>query len=212
METLSDTHLLRAFCGGDQAAFDALFRRYSGRVYATAWRLTRNRDDAEDVLQEAFIALARHAASIRRGEALGRWLYRAAVNRAMDLLRRRRALVSLDADSARSAQVIAVASLRRESENQHARLREGLLCRVEALIPRLPERQGAAFVLRFFQGLPHSEIGAILGIAETTAKSQHCHAVRKLREWIAAEDAAHAAGAAGGAAATPRGAAGGGER
>ena len=194
MDTLSDTHLVSAFCRGERAAFDALFRRHSGRVYATAWRLTRNRDDAEDVLQETFLALARHAASIRRGEALGRWLYRAAVNRAMDLLRRRRAQFSLDDETNQAAHVIAIASLRRESENAHARHRERLLERVEALIPRLPERQAAGFVLRFFQGLPHAEIGAILGIAETSAKSQHCHAVRKLREWIEAEDALEAAG------------------
>lgn len=186
----TDAQLLAAFCGGEGAAFDGLFRRHSGRVYATAWRLTRSRDDAEDVLQETFLTLARNARTIRCGEALGRWLYRSAVNRSMDLLRRRRRQISLDAGDAQAAQVIAIASLRLENESAQAQEQEGLLRRVEALIPQLPERQQAVFVLRFFQGLPHAEIGAILGIAETSAKSQHCHAVRKLRAWIEDQDAA----------------------
>ncbi len=129
--------------------------------------------------------LARNARDIRRQASLSTWIYRATVNRAIDSLRRRRAGVSLDAPGTPAARIIAVESLRREAER-----RDELLRRVEALIPRLPEHQAGVFVLRFFQGLSHAEIAGVLGCSLSSSKSYHSLAVRKLRDWIAQEEAA----------------------
>ncbi|MCX7044545.1 MAG: RNA polymerase sigma factor [Candidatus Sumerlaeota bacterium] len=187
---LSDQWLLRAYCGGDREAFDALFRRYAPRVHATAYRLTGAWEDAEDTLQDVFIRLAKEARSLRSAEALSTWIYRVTVNRAVDCLRRRRSSQSLDDGSDGAARVIAVASMRLQAERDEARRRDGLLAQIESLIPRLPDRQGAAFVLRGFQGLPHAEIARVLGCGESAAKSHYSLACRKLREWVKAEEEA----------------------
>jgi RNA polymerase sigma factor (sigma-70 family) len=189
MSELSDQCLLRAYCGGDRAAFDALFRRYAARVYATAWRLTGHWEDAEDTLQEVFIRLAEKASTIRHEGALSAWLYRAAVNRAVDLLRRRRKAVSLDENSLRAARVIVLESLRREAARQESGRRERLLAQVGSMIPRLPPRQGAVLVLRGFQGLTHREIALILDCTEASSKSTYSLACGRIRDWIAQEDA-----------------------
>jgi RNA polymerase sigma-70 factor (ECF subfamily) len=185
---LSDQWLLSAYCRGDRSAFDGLYRRYAPRVHATAFRLTGNWEDAEDTLQEVFISLAKKAPTIRRGAALSSWIYRSTVNRATDCLRRRRTQVSLDADTAESARILAVASLRREAERDDSARREALLRQIEGLIPRLPERQAAVFVLRFFQGLSHREISNVLNCSEASCRSHHSLACRKLREWVALKE------------------------
>ncbi|MCX7017141.1 MAG: sigma-70 family RNA polymerase sigma factor [Candidatus Sumerlaeota bacterium] len=188
MSELSDQLLLHSYLRGDGSAFDALFRRYAARVHATAYRLTANWEDAEDTLQEVFVELARKAATIRCGAALSSWLYRSTVNRALDRLRRRRATVSLDVSTLEAARVIAIESLRREAERAHTLVRDRLFEQIEAHIPCLPERQAAVFVLRYFQGLPHREIAAILGCTEGSSKSHLSLACRALRARIAEED------------------------
>lgn len=187
MTDQSDETLLRRYADGDRGAFDVLFRRYAARMHATALRLTRNFEDAEDTLQEVFLSLACKVHSIRRGSALSAWLYRATVNRSMDALRKRRFTLSLDEPGEGAARVIAMESLRREALHREAQDQEARLAQIEALVPRLPERQAATFVLRHFQRLAHREIGAILGCSEAASKSHHSLACGKLRRWIAEE-------------------------
>ena len=185
MGELSDRQLLEAYCGGDRGAFDALFRRYAPRIHATAYRLTANWEDAEDALQEVFLRLANKAATIRRAEALAAWLYRTTVSCAMDCLRRRRKTISLDESEFDSARIVAVESLRRETERERGQYRDALLRQIEAMVPNLPERQAAVFVLRAFQGLSHRDIAAVLGMSEGSSKSHYSLACQKLRDWVA---------------------------
>lgn len=189
MDSLSDERLIHDYLRGGRDAFDALFRRYAPRVHATAYRLTCSWEDAEDTLQDVFIKLAGEAHSLRRGSALASWIYRSTVNRAIDCLRKRRSTYSLDGPDGGPGRIIAVESLRREAERRHSEERESLLARVEGMIPRLPERQAAAFVLRHFQGLSHRGIAAVLGCSEASSKSHHSLACRRLRELIAKADA-----------------------
>lgn len=189
MSEFSDIRLLRTYCEGDQDAFDAIYRRYVARVYGTAYRLTASYEDAEDTTQEVFLRLASKAATISNGVALSAWIYRTTVNCATDCLRRRRPTISLDDPNAKAApRIVTVECLRRQAQREAAQRRESLLEEVEAQIPKLPERQAAAFVLRAFQGLAHREIATILGIAEGSAKSHYSLACRRLRELVKAQN------------------------
>lgn len=197
LENQTDELLLRRWVRGDREAFDALYRRYAPRVYGTALRLTGRAEEAEDVLQEVFLQLARHAAGLRRGMALAAWLYRTTMNRSFDLLRKRRPMQALEPEAPEQARVIAVASLRREAEQAEAREREEAMGRwrerIAALVPLLPERQAAAFVLRGFQGLSHRDVAGILECSEANCKSLFSLACARLRRLAEAEDAAQAA-------------------
>lgn len=84
-----DGQLLAAFVAGDQLAFRTLLERHQGRVYAICYRYFGDRRDAEDATQDTFIALARHAATLRGAAKLSTWLHRVAINSCHDIARRR---------------------------------------------------------------------------------------------------------------------------
>ena len=84
-----DLQLLAAFVAGDPLAFHTLLQRHHGRVYAICYRYFGDRADAEDATQETFIALVRHAATVRGTAKLSTWLHRVAINSCHDIARRR---------------------------------------------------------------------------------------------------------------------------
>src|SRR5690242_16102903 len=93
----SDERLVRRAAAGDRRAFDELVERHRDRVWAIALRLCRHREDAEDVLQETFVAAYRSLDRFRGGSQVSTWLYRIAVNKAYDQIARRRETAPLDA-------------------------------------------------------------------------------------------------------------------
>ena len=97
---LSDAQLLERFARDrDEAAFEVLVWRHGPMVLGMGRRLLRNLQDAEDVLQATFLALARQASSISRREALSAWLHKVAFRVALRtrMQRRKRAMQPLDA-------------------------------------------------------------------------------------------------------------------
>src|SRR5947209_231134 len=81
---LSDQQLLDRFVAGrDEAAFVSLVERFGGTVWRVCRRVLHREQDAEDAFQAVFVILARRAASIRKGEAVGSWLYGVAYRVAM---------------------------------------------------------------------------------------------------------------------------------
>ena len=89
----TDEALVRRAAEGQREAFDELVRRHRGRVYALALRICRNPDDAEDALQETFIAAYRALPRFDRRARVSTWLYRIATNKCYDVLARRRPTV-----------------------------------------------------------------------------------------------------------------------
>ena len=86
----SDEVLARRAAEGQTEAFEELVRRHRARVYALALRICRNADDAEDALQETFIAAYRALPRFDRRARVSTWLYRIATNKCYDVLARRR--------------------------------------------------------------------------------------------------------------------------
>lgn len=92
-----ETVLLAATRMGNQAAFDILIERYTGRIHRLAFRITRNREDAEDAVQDCFQNAFLHFRSFRGQSRFSTWLTRIALNCALMKIRgRRRETVSLD--------------------------------------------------------------------------------------------------------------------
>jgi len=157
----SDESLIRQAQRGDRAAFDELVRRHRDRVYAVALRLTRDPDDAEDALQETFISAYRGLGSFGSRAQVSTWLYRIATNRALDVINRRRAASSLDADDA--------PQLRAGGDDyEQAALRRAL----EGALARLPEDFRVAVVLSDVAGLTPTEAAEVLEVPVGTMKSR----------------------------------------
>lgn len=148
--------------GAEVASFDDFFRQQYGPMVQTATLLLGSRADAEDVVQEAF---ARVEARWSRLESPGGYLHRCVVNRAIDLLRRRRLERRF--------------GLLRHQTTQDLGADE-LLDVVTSLAPK----PRAAIVLRYYVGLKQDEIAEVLGVRPGTVKSMLHRALARMREEI----------------------------
>ena len=160
---------------GDLAAFEELYRQHAGRLYSVACRMVGNPSDAEDLLQEIFLAAHRKLDSFRGESALGTWLYRLATNLCLDHLRSKAARTSQLTGALDDEPGLADAGTRGLAEQTLTRMD------LERALAQLPEGCRAAFVLHDIEGLEHREVAEALGIAEGTSKSQVHKARLRLR-------------------------------
>jgi RNA polymerase sigma-70 factor, ECF subfamily len=155
----TDEALARRAAGGERDAFDELVRRHRGRVYALALRICRNPDDAEDALQETFIAAYRALPRFDRRARVSTWLYRIATNKCYDVLARRRPAAD--------------ASALPEPADPHdpfARSEQG--GQLAGALDALPAAFREAALLCDVCGLTPAEAGEVLGVPEGTMKSR----------------------------------------
>lgn len=160
---------------GELGAFEELYLTHSGRLFSLAVRMLGNPADAEDQLQEVFLAAHRKLDSFRGESALGTWLYRLAMNQILDYVRSRAARTGQMTDGLDDASVVVDARSRRMAEGTIDRID------LERAVAELPEGCRAAFVLHDIEGLEHREVSEVLGIAEGTSKSQVHKARLRLR-------------------------------
>jgi RNA polymerase sigma-70 factor (ECF subfamily) len=162
---------------GDPGAFDSLVSQYMRRAFAVSYRLLGNREDAEDLVQEAFMAVLRKIDSFERGRAFAPWFFRILVNRGLNA-RKSRALRTTDALPEHA--VSAGASPERSAE------RAELRGRLRTAMDGLPERQRVIVELFELEGFAGPEIAEILEISDGTVR-WHLHEARKtLRQALAA--------------------------
>jgi RNA polymerase sigma-70 factor (ECF subfamily) len=176
----ADLDLARRCGRGDTAAFEELYRAHAPRLFSLLLRMTGSEPDAEDLLQDVFLQAHRKVGGFRGESGLGTWLYRMAVNQALDFLRSRqakmsRATASYDEDD--SAEPISPIPLV-----------PAVISRVdlERAIARLPDGCRTVFVLHDVEGFAHHEVASLLGISEGTSKSQVHKARHRLRSLLSA--------------------------
>ena len=160
---------------GELGAFEEVYRRHSRRLYGVAFRMLGNPADAEDMLQEIFLAAHRKLDSFRGESALGTWLYRLAVNLCLDYLRSRTGRSINLTDALDDEPVLPDAGSHGLADRSVTKMD------LERALAQLPEGCRTAFVLHDVQGLEHREVGEIMGIAEGTSKSQVHKARMRLR-------------------------------
>ena len=149
----------------DYGAYEQLYRKHVGRVFALCVRLCKDRDMAEDLAQEAFILAWRKLGSFRGDSAFGSWLYRIATNTTLSYLRKQKPFQhSLDIDE-----------IDEEVMPQDVGEQIGL----EVAIGKLPDGARAVFVLYSLEGYTHDEIAGMLNIAQGSSKAQ-LHRARQL--------------------------------
>lgn len=147
---------------------ERLFRAHHGLVFRTAYRITGNATDAEDVLQTVFLRLAGRNGSARPLENCESYLRRAAINAALDVLRARRGAATLPLDDF-------------EAEPGLAERRELRDCLRRALASLNPET-AQVFALRFFEGYSNREIARLLGISQVRVAVTLHRARRRLQK------------------------------
>ena len=168
---------------GDDQAFEELIRQYHGKLYGLIYNMTSNREDTEDLLQEVF---TKAHSSLKRFEGKSSfytWIYRIAINRTINYLKRRRKRQTLSLDSIGGAVERDRAYLElssRESPVRDVRLTE-LQERLNKALLTLSEKHRTVVVMHDIQGIPHQEIAKVLGVSEGTLRSRLFYARQQLQ-------------------------------
>jgi RNA polymerase sigma-70 factor (ECF subfamily) len=179
-----ETLLVNAARGGDIGSFEKLVKRYDRNVFRIAQHITQNREDAEDVVQDAFLKAYQNLGQFQGQSKFYTWLVRIAVNEALMRLRRRRPerMISLDEDVKTEED-----SMPREvadwSPNPEQQYSQGELKEILGkTIQGLPAGFRMVFVLRDVEGLSTEETAAALELSVPAVKSRLLRARLQLRE------------------------------
>lgn len=160
--------------GSREAAFNAIVDCYSERLYWHIRRLLSSHDDTHDVLQDVFIKIWKTLPAFRGDSRLFTWIYRIAVNEALNHLRSRKKWGFIDTgDNADSlARLI--------DDDPHFNGNE-LQRELHKAIQRLPEKQRIVFCMRYFDEMKYEEISEITGTSVGALKANYHHAYNKVR-------------------------------
>jgi len=181
-----DLAIARRIAAGDRAAFIELMRRHNRRLYRLARATLRDDAEAEDALQEAYLAAYRSIAKFRGDANLATWLSRLVLNECLGRLRksaRRQNVIPMVAGEDDMATT--TPDVREVPEQAFARAQMRTL--IERKLDALPEDFRTVFVLRAVEELSVEETAACLGIPEATVRSRHFRARSLLRESLARE-------------------------
>ncbi len=175
MADLSE-EIIRRAQQNDIAAFEEIYRQYSGMVYRVALRVTGRTEDAEEVTQDVFLSVHRHLGSFAGNSALKTWIYRIAVNSSLNAMKKRR-----------SKRMEMPWEEGFDPEDQHSDVREQVEREVRAqeiseLFGLLNPDQRACLILRAQEGLSYLEIAKALNINMNTVRSR----LKRARETLLA--------------------------
>jgi RNA polymerase sigma-70 factor (ECF subfamily) len=163
-----DVVLVREFISGRTSAFDLLYKRHASRVYNICLGILGNPDDARDAMQETFVQVFRSLPKFRLHSKFCTWLYRIAVNKCVDAVRRRPRWEVKDS----------LEDFRCEVPSNDNRLVE----EIRFLVTKLKPSYRAVLVLYYFQQFSYGEIAETLGWSVEQVRSNLHRARRALRK------------------------------
>jgi RNA polymerase sigma-70 factor (ECF subfamily) len=173
--SISDTVLVEAARRGDMRAFERLYRLHSGKVLGLCLRMTRQREIAEDCVQQTFVRAWRNLAAFEGRSAFGTWLHRIAVNEVLTYARNRGTRSEGNALSTHDDEEDAFENL----PDSTVAADSSEVMDLEKALATLPEGSRHVVVLQAVYGYSHEEVAEMLGVAVGTCKAQ-LHRGRKL--------------------------------
>jgi len=184
----SDEALCRSVANREPGAFDLLVERYQERAYRIAWSIVRDREDARDCAQEAFIKLHDAADSFAGQAKFSTWFYRILVNCCLDSRRRgrgwRRLLVWRDAGDADGADDLVERQPAPPDDPGERMDEDQQMSRIWEAVETLSPQQRAAVTLQYREGLATKEIASVLNTSEATVRVHLHRAFAALRQRV----------------------------
>ncbi len=176
MDKDREVALVRRCQEGDRQAMDSLVRLFERPVFSAAYRMLGNADEAADVSQTAFVKFFENVRRFDPNYRLFSWIYRIAVNEALDQLRRRRRFEPLT-ESAESDAL--------DDDSSQQAVATSQLCReVQGILMHLHEDHRAVIVLHYFSACSYHQISEILEVPEKTVKSRLFSARRQMKNLL----------------------------
>ncbi len=160
---------------GDARAFELLVERNMKTTFSLAYRLVGNREDAEELAQEAFIRAYRSIGSFEGTARFSTWIYRIAMNLCLNHLRRSRWRGFLGLDETAEIHAPDPSPHQQVSANQ-------IQGKVRKALGALPAKQRATVALKAFHDKSHEEIALIMGCTVGTSKANYFHGIQKLKK------------------------------
>lgn len=180
---MDDYELIRKLQDGDNTAFKTIVETYQDKVLNTCYRFLYHKEDAEDIAQEVFVEVYQSIASFRREAKLATWIYRIAVNKSLDFLRKKKrkkraAVIKSLFDLESGGREMPLPNDNDPADKIEQEERLGIL---QEAISKLPENQRIAFTLSKCEGLGNNEIADIIGKSVSSIESLVHRAKKKLR-------------------------------
>ena len=153
-----------------------LVHQYSEPLYWKIRRIVLNHEDADDVLQNVFMKVWSHLDDFKGDSSLSTWLFRIAINEALDFLRKNKNNVDISDNGNLLVVHRLMADEYFDGDETQAKL--------QAAIATLPEKQRVVFNMKYFDDMKYSEISKVLGTSEGALKASYHLAVGKITEYL----------------------------
>lgn len=178
-----DLGLVERFRQGQRRAFDELVQRYQKPIYYLVLRYLGNSADAADITQKTFVRVFRSISGFRGDSSFRTWIYRIAINLALNHLRDHRRVAAADlAEVKEEALAVAPLGAARVIHGEDA-------ATLRAAVARLAPKQRLVLELRVYEELSFREVAEVAGCTENTAKVNFHHAIKRLRAILAGQPA-----------------------
>lgn len=167
----NDTNLVQECLAGNTKAFEALIDKYQKTIFNIVYRMTDDYDDAEDITQSVFIKVYEKLSSFNPKYKFFSWLYRIALNEALNLMNQQKRLAELDADF-----------ITQEKSPEEIYDELDLSERIQDALMEIEVEHRVLIVLKHFEGFSYEEIAYILDISEQKVKSRLFTARQMLKD------------------------------
>ena len=157
---------------GDRKAQYMLYQQYAKAMFNTCYRVVNDVEEAEDVLQEAFVSAFRNLKTFKGDATFGAWLKRIVINHAINAIRKKKLEVIAFEEGFENIETEEEADIGEQALN---------VAKIKKAMEQLPEGYRIVFSLYLIEGYDHNEISDILGISVSTSKSQLNRAKAKLK-------------------------------
>jgi RNA polymerase sigma-70 factor, ECF subfamily len=165
----SDAEIIQQVLAGNTALFELLMRRYNERIYRTARSIVRDEQEAEDIMQQAYVNAFTHLRQFNGSAQFSTWLTRIAINEALARVRRRGRYEALDDDLSNVEPFMSTNPVPNPERQAFVGELRGLL---EWAIDTLPDGMREVFVLREVEGLSTAEVAESLDVSEDVVKTR----------------------------------------
>jgi RNA polymerase sigma-70 factor (ECF subfamily) len=184
VEVAGEKELVEAARGGDAGALDKLIEEHQDQIYRFGMKMCRHPEDAEDVLQETLLTMARSIGDFRGKSSLSTWLY--SIARSFCIKKRRKSKFAPEREHSleHEASVEARRLVHPGRPPDQAVVDKETLAALDAAIRSLEPGQQEVFLLRDIEGLKASEVGEVLGISVAAVKSRLHRARARIREML----------------------------
>lgn len=182
---LGDEELVALAQNGDQQAFEELVERHKQKAYRIAFDFARDREEAKDLSQEAFLRAYKNLSNFDGRSRFYTWFYRITVNVCLDYRRRKKRIATEEFNETTESQMAASHSLAQPAAPDQHVIAGQISRKVGEALQALPPKQRTAFILKNHQGLSIKEIAEMMQTAEGTVKVHLHRAVTALRQSLA---------------------------